>query len=151
MIGGFSQPQCQWPNWTAYTGALIPCSSRARYSQSTHPKLPRPAPFLSCPSLWTTSLTHKQNLLVRYTTGTGEGNGNPLQYSCLENPTDRGAWRATVHGVAKSQTRLSTYTQVRNSNIFSTTNGSATILDTFRTTFPGKLPKWKLYFLNIRE
>ena len=32
----------------------------------------------------------------------GEGNGNPFQYSCLENPTDRGAWRATVHGVAKS-------------------------------------------------
>ena len=36
----------------------------------------------------------------------GEGNGNPLQYSCLENPMDRGAWWATVHGVAKSQTRL---------------------------------------------
>ena len=32
----------------------------------------------------------------------GEGNGTPLQYSCLENPTDRGAWRATVHGVAGS-------------------------------------------------
>ena len=32
------------------------------------------------------------------------GNGNPLQHSCLENPTDRGAWWATVHGVAKSQT-----------------------------------------------
>ena len=37
----------------------------------------------------------------------GEGNGNPLQYSCLENPMDRGAWRAMVHGVAKSQTHLS--------------------------------------------
>ena len=36
----------------------------------------------------------------------GEGNGNPLQYSCLENPMDRGAWRATVPGVAKSQTQL---------------------------------------------
>ena len=35
-----------------------------------------------------------------------EGNGNPLQYSCLEHPMDRGAWWATVHGVAKSQTRL---------------------------------------------
>ena len=34
----------------------------------------------------------------------GEGNGYPLQYSCLENPTDRGAWRATVHGVAKNWT-----------------------------------------------
>ena len=37
----------------------------------------------------------------------GGGNGNPLQYSCLENHVDRGAWWATVHGVAKSQTRLS--------------------------------------------
>ena len=36
----------------------------------------------------------------------GEGNGSPLQHSCLENPMDRGAWRATVHGVTKSQTRL---------------------------------------------
>ena len=36
----------------------------------------------------------------------GEGNGNPFQYSCLENITDRGAWRATVHGVTKSQTQL---------------------------------------------
>ena len=35
------------------------------------------------------------------------GNGNPLQYSCLENPMDRGAWWATVHGVTKSQTQLS--------------------------------------------
>ena len=34
----------------------------------------------------------------------GEGNGNPLQYSCLENPRDKGAWRVTVHGVTKSQT-----------------------------------------------
>ena len=37
----------------------------------------------------------------------GEGNGNPFQYSCLEKSMDRGAWQATVHGVAKSQTRLS--------------------------------------------
>ena len=37
----------------------------------------------------------------------GIGNGNPLQYSCLENPIDRGAWWATVNGVAKSRIRLS--------------------------------------------
>ena len=37
----------------------------------------------------------------------GEGSGNPLQYSCLENPMDRGAWRATVHRVTNSWTRLS--------------------------------------------
>ena len=40
----------------------------------------------------------------------GEGNGTPLQYSCLENPMDRGAWLAAVHGVAKSQTRLNDFT-----------------------------------------
>ena len=36
----------------------------------------------------------------------GEGNGNPLQYSCLENPMERGNWRATVHGVEQSWTQL---------------------------------------------
>ena len=41
---------------------------------------------------------------------TGEGNGNPLQYSCLKNPMDGGAWWATVHGVAESWTRLSDFT-----------------------------------------
>ena len=40
----------------------------------------------------------------------GEGNGTPLQYSCLENPRDEGAWWAIVHGVAKSRTRLSDFT-----------------------------------------
>ena len=41
---------------------------------------------------------------------TREGNGNPLQYSCLENPMDGGAWWATVNGVARSQTRLDDFT-----------------------------------------
>ena len=40
----------------------------------------------------------------------GEGNGHPLQYSCLENPMNRGAWRATVHGVTKGRTGLSHFT-----------------------------------------
>ena len=40
----------------------------------------------------------------------GEGNGTPLQYSCLENPIDGGAWWAEVHGVTKSQTQLSDFT-----------------------------------------
>ena len=44
----------------------------------------------------------------------GEGNGTSLQYSCLENPVDRGAWRATIHRAAKSWTRLSAYTQSYN-------------------------------------
>ena len=42
--------------------------------------------------------------------GDGEGNGTQLQYSCLENPMDGGAWWTAVHGVTKSQTRLSDFT-----------------------------------------
>ena len=42
----------------------------------------------------------------------GVGNSNPLQYSSLENPIDRGAWKATVHGAAKSWTRLSVHTHI---------------------------------------
>ena len=42
----------------------------------------------------------------------GEGKGTPLQYSCLENPMDGGAWWATVHGVAESRTRLSNFTSL---------------------------------------
>ena len=56
-------------------------------------------------------------LILRLGRSPGEGNVNPLQYSCLENSTDRGAWRATVHGVSKSWTqlkRLSTHTHKRN-------------------------------------
>ena len=47
------------------------------------------------------------NLILGLGRSSGEGNGNPLQYSCLENSMDRGAWWATVHGVTKSQTQLS--------------------------------------------
>ena len=43
----------------------------------------------------------------------GEGNNNPLQYSCLGNPMDRGAWQATVHGVSKSQPRLNNWACTR--------------------------------------
>ena len=43
----------------------------------------------------------------------GEGNGNPLQYSCLDNPMDGGAWWATVHWVVKSRTRLSDLTNLK--------------------------------------
>ena len=41
----------------------------------------------------------------------GGGSGNPLQYSCLEKSTDRGAWQATVHGITKNEIQLSTHTQ----------------------------------------
>ena len=54
--------------------------------------------------LWIKRYTLFVNNILQYY---GEGNGTPLQYSCLENPTDWGAWWAAVHGVAKSGTRLS--------------------------------------------
>ena len=48
----------------------------------------------------------------------GEGNGNPLQYSCLENPRDKGAWWAAVYGVAQSQTRLKRLSSSSSSIVF---------------------------------
>ena len=54
----------------------------------------------------------KHSLFLEFIGSNGEGNGNPLQYSCLENSMDGGAWWATVHGVAKSWTRLSNFTSL---------------------------------------
>ena len=55
-----------------------------------------------------------------------EGNGNPLQYSCLENPMDRGCWRATIHGVTRSRTQLSTdCTHTTNKDLLYSTGNSA--------------------------
>ena len=66
----------------------------------------------------------------------GEGNGNPLQYSCLENSMDRGAWWATVHGVAKSRTGLSDFisqvmlpSQTKVDQRFHTISGFNTVKD----------------------
>ena len=58
----------------------------------------------------TIALSLKMRHLYYSIQQTGEGNGNPLQYSCLENPMDEGAWWATIHGVAKRQTGLSYFT-----------------------------------------
>ena len=57
-------------------------------------------------------------LIPRSGSSPGEGNGKPLQYSCLENPTNRVAWQATIHRVAKSQTRLSTCTCLDINSVF---------------------------------
>ena len=51
-----------------------------------------------------------EEIIIRYMLFLREGNGTPLQYSCLENPMDRGAWKAAVHGVAEGRTRLSDFT-----------------------------------------
>ena len=59
-----------------------------------------------------TFLPQSKRLLISWqqSPSAGEGNGNPLQYSCLENPTDGGAWWAAVHGVPRSRSRLSDFT-----------------------------------------
>ena len=64
--------------------------------------------FLHGPTLTSIHDQWKNHSLTGRTLG--EGNGTPLQYSCLENPMDGGAWWAAVHGVAKSWTRLSDFT-----------------------------------------
>ena len=53
---------------------------------------------------------HGMDILATLSNKNGEGNGTPLQYSCLENPMDGGAWWATVHGVARSWIRLRDFT-----------------------------------------
>ena len=55
------------------------------------------------------NLLAMQGMLIRSGRSPGGGHGNPLQYSCLENPIERGAWRATVHSVTKSWTRLNSH------------------------------------------
>ena len=74
--------------------------------------LPNPGIKPGSPALLADSLpTELQGMpiFILYQWVTGEGNGTPLQYSCLENPMDGGAWWAVVHGVAKSRTRLSDF------------------------------------------
>ena len=67
----------------------------------------------------------------------GKGNGNPIQYSCLENSMDREAWRATVHGVAKSQTQESTPTNTHgNLRKYPTTSGKTALPTTPFTYYP---------------
>ena len=57
----------------------------------------------------------------------GEGNGNPLQYSCLENPMGGAAWQATDHGLTKSQTQLSNFTSRSRLTLFFTSSNTAFI------------------------
>ena len=63
---------------------------RGNFSNNNHPLVKN----LACNA-------EEMSLIPELGRSPGEGNGNPLQYPCLENPTDRGAWQATVHGVKK--------------------------------------------------
>ena len=66
--------------------------------------------FLVVPRLLTEVSSLVEHRLLGIWASVGESNGTPLQYSCLENPMDGGAWGAAVHGVTKSRTRLSDFT-----------------------------------------
>ena len=90
-------------------------------TQELNPGLPRCRRIICCLSPVIKNLpANKRDLrdegsILGWGRSPGEGHGNPLQYSCLENPMDRGAWQATVHGVAKNCTwlkRLNTHTHI---------------------------------------
>ena len=72
----------------------------------------------------------------------GGRNDNPLQYSCLENPMDRGAWWAKVHGVAKSRTRLSDFSSSSSSSVlkilFHARSSYCRVSYCIKSTIPGK-------------
>ena len=74
----------------------------------------------------------------------GEGNGNPLQYSCLENPRDGGAWWAAVYGVAQNRTRL------KRLNSSSSSSSSATYVCLLVFLYSTMIPQWgKNWFMRI--
>ena len=95
--------------WTAACQASLSMGfSRQGYRNGLPFPSPEDLPHLGIQSkslaLQTDSLPTE---LPRKHPSSGEGNGNPFQYPCLENPMDRAAWQVTVHGVTKSQTQLS--------------------------------------------
>ena len=92
---------------------------------------------------WETMETVRDLILGGSKITVGEGNGNPLQYSCLENPMDRGAWWATVHGIAKSRTRLSDFTLTFHSDALEKEMATHSSVLAWRipgTEEPGRLP-----------
>ena len=83
---------------------------RHRYTCVPHPESPILHPPGTIPLRDILNRKLSFDFLPLVATSLGEGNGTPLQYSCLENPMDGGAWWAAVHGVTKSQTQLNAFT-----------------------------------------
>ena len=83
-------PALRHEAWLAWHRALSPNQDWFLFGASLVAQMGK-----NLPAMWETQVSPP-----------GEGNGNPLQYSCLENPMGRGAWQATVHGVTKSWTCL---------------------------------------------
>ena len=93
------QPLLHGSKWRKQQLVVIPHFSHKKHEVTeklTHYPLASPSAPSKQAELWIKSC--------------GEGNGTPLQYSCLENPMDRGTWKAAVHGVAEGQTQLSDFT-----------------------------------------
>ena len=89
----------KWRRQWHPTPVLLPGKSHGRRS------------LVGCSSRGRKELDATERLHIHFSLSCiGEGNGSPLQCSCLENPMDRGAWWAAVHGVAKGQTQLSNFT-----------------------------------------
>ena len=80
----------------------------------------------------------------------GEGSGSPLQYSCLENPTDLGTWQATVHGVAKSRTQLHFHFERERADDKSKESKLFTWMEAKCTFFGGKAEKVVCYIHGTR-
>ena len=108
------QESCQASLSITNSQSLLKLMSTESVMPSNHLILCRP--LLLLPSVFPSIrvFSNESNLHMRWpkylspnSLNSREGNGTPLQYSCLENPMDRGAWKAAVHGVAKSRTRLS--------------------------------------------
>ena len=105
--------------YSVVLASSIQCESGYKYTYGPsllNPPAPNSISLLQAlhVSHWTPVLYRNVPLAIYFTYGNvyvGEGNGNPLQYSCLKNPMDRGAWWATLHGVAKSRTWLSIWAQ----------------------------------------
>ena len=111
LMGFTASPPAALPTLLLSDKAPVP------FTWHTRTAPPHPPPFFSAPD----RLGGSDGKASAYNAGDpgsipgsgrspGEGNGNPLQYSCLENPMDGGAWWATIHGVAKCRTRLSDFT-----------------------------------------
>ena len=87
-------------------------SEKTIQSRSGAHKIRRVQSDFSIPLMRESFLFKRQprGFLTKSSNSDGEGNGTPLQYSCLKNPMDKGAWLAAIHGIAKSHTRLSAFT-----------------------------------------
>ena len=109
---------CLQPHGLNHARLLCPSLSPRIYSnscplsQQCHPSISFSVTrFSSCPQSFSASGSFPMShFFASGSQRIGEGNGNPLQYFCLENPMDGGAWWAAVHGIARSQTRLSNFT-----------------------------------------